>query len=221
MMCIPKIHHLIMYNDNTQFRDSCHPDDTDTLRSRLSRCADGINSWCKSRRLQLNANKTEATWVGSGSNLAKIANSDCSVQANSSKIQSSAVVRDLGLHQDSELFMKHIVAKVAATCHYHLRRLRQIRRRVGQEVTTTRLVLSMVVSRLDYCNAALAGLPQATVAPLQRVQNSAACLIFKLSSREHVTPCLLQLHWLPVRWRVQLERVALCSLFHMGRVQRI
>jgi len=54
--------------------------------------------------------------------------------------------------------MKHHVAKVAAICHYHLRRFRQIRRRVGQEVTT-RMVLTMVISRLDYCNAALAGLP--------------------------------------------------------------
>jgi len=72
-------------------------------------------------------------------------------------------------------------------------------------------VLATVISRLDYCNAALAGLPQATVAPLQRVQNSAARLIFKLSSREHVTPCLLQLHWLPVRWRIQFK---LCSIMH-------
>jgi len=92
--------------------------------------------------------------------------------------------------------MKHHVAKMAAICHYHLRHLRQIRRRVGQEVTT-RLVLATVISRLDYCNAALAGLPQATIAPQQRVQNSAARLIFKLSSREHVNPYLLQLHWLP------------------------
>jgi len=52
-------------------------------------------------------------------------------------------------------------------------------------------VLATVISRLDYCNAALAGLSQTTVAPLQRVQNSAARLIFKLSSREHITPCLL------------------------------
>ena len=69
-----------MYADDTQFHDdSCRPDDTDTLRSRLSRCADDISSWCTSRRLQLNANKTEAIWVESQSNLAKIANSDCSV----------------------------------------------------------------------------------------------------------------------------------------------
>ena len=49
-----------MYVDNTQSHDSCRPDDIDTLRSRFSRCADDSNSWCKSRRLQLSANKTEA-----------------------------------------------------------------------------------------------------------------------------------------------------------------
>ena len=121
-------------------------------------------------------------------------------------MQPSVVIRDLGLHLDSELSMKHHVVKVAAICYYHLRRLRQIRR------VTTRLVLATVISRLDYCNAALAGLRQTTVAPLQRVQNSAARLIFKLSSHEHVTPCLLQLHWFPVRRRVESSYLTVCSV---------
>ena len=72
--------------------------------------------------------------------------------------------------------MKQHVKKVAATCYYHLRllaQLCQIRRRVGSEVTT-QLVLALIISRLDYCKAALAGLPQTTIAPLQRVQNAAA-----------------------------------------------
>ena len=75
---------------------------------------------------------------------------------------------------------------MAATCHYHLRRLRQIRRRVGREVTI-RLVLALVMSRIDCCNSALAGLPQSTIAPLQRVQNAAAGLVFELSTSDYVT----------------------------------
>jgi len=36
----------------------------------------------------------------------------------------------------------------------------------------TQLVMSLVVSRLDYCNAVLASLPASTIAPLQRVVQS-------------------------------------------------
>jgi len=41
----------------------------------------------------------------------------------------------------------------------------------------------------------LAGLPLATIAPLQRVQNATARLIFELGT---VTASLLQLHWRPI-----------------------
>jgi len=103
---------------------------------RLSRCASDIDHWCRSRRLQLNASKTEAIWFGSKSNLTKLSTANISIQVGSATIQPSAVVRDLCMHLDSELMsMKQHVAKVAAVCFYHLRRLRQIRRRVGTETT--------------------------------------------------------------------------------------
>ena len=182
----------------------------------LSRCASDIDHWCRSRRLQLNASNTEAIWFGSKSNLTKLGTANISVQVGSATIQPSAVVRDLGLHLDSELSMKQHVAKVAAVCFYHLRRLRQIRRRVGAEATI-RLVLAVVISRLDYCNSVLASVPLATLEPLQRVQNAAARLIFELSPREHITPSLLQLHWLPVSWRIQFKLCSIMHSVHTGR----
>ena len=110
-----------MYADDTQFYDSCRPSDFDLLRARLSHCASDTDLWCKSRRLQLNDNKTEAIWFGSKSNLSKLSTANTSVQVGSATIHPSAVVRDPGLHLDSELSMKHHVAKVAAVCFYHLR----------------------------------------------------------------------------------------------------
>ena len=52
-----------------------------------------------------------------------------------------------------------------------------------------------VLSRLDYCNAVLAGLPKVTIAPLQRAQNAAARLILDLAPHDHVTTALRHLHW--------------------------
>ena len=87
---------------------------------------------------------------------------------------------------------------------------RQNRRRVGREVTIW-LVLALVMSRLDYCYSRLSGLPASTVNILQRVQNAAPCLICNLKPCEHVTALFKQLHWLPVKQRVQYK---LCIIMY-------
>ena len=92
----------------------------------------------------------------------------------------------------------------------HIRRLRQVCRRIGQEVTQ-QLVLALIMSRLDYCNSVLAALPTSMLQPLQRVQNAAARLVFGSSRSDHVTPTLIQLHWLPVSYRIKFK---LCCLVH-------
>ena len=110
-------------------------------------------------------------------------------------------VHDLGFRLDNKLSMKHHINAIARTCSYHLRRLRQIRRRAGYEVTVE-LVLALIMSMLDYSNALFAGLPASTIAPLQRVQNAAARLVLQLGPRDHITQGLRHLHWLPICERV-------------------
>jgi len=75
---------------------------------------------------------------------------------------------------------------------FHLRRLRPKRARLGRGVTLS-LVTALVISRLDYCNycnCVLAGLPAATLAPLQRVLHAAARLVNGLRPHDHVTSAL-------------------------------
>ena len=77
------------------------------------------------------------------------------------------VVRDLGVLLDCELSMKQHIARIASNCFYHLRRLQQIRRVVGKEVTS-QLVSAFVLSRLDHCNSLLAGLPSILLSNLYK-----------------------------------------------------
>ena len=69
------------------------------------------------------------------------------------------------------------------------------------ESTSTQLVSSFITSRLDYCNALLAGFPLIESGRIQRIQNNAARLVMRKSKRTHITPVLQHLHWLPISAR--------------------
>ncbi len=71
------------------------------------------------------------------------------------------------------------------------------------------LVQALVISRLDYCDALLAGLPSNTINPLQMIQNAAARLVFKKPKRAHVTPLFVSLHWLMVAACIQFKTLML------------
>jgi len=102
------------------------------------------------------------------------------------------------------------VNRVTSSCLFQFRRLRQIRRAAGSEVTK-RLVSAFILSKLDYCNAALSGLPQKILR--QRAHNAATRLVTNTGLRDHITPVLKDLHWLPVNERIKHK---LCLMMHQS-----
>jgi len=189
------------YADDTQGLAHSSPSDTKHIVSVLEQMVFDVGSWCASRRLQLNASKTELIWFGMPSSLTKLDPNNIKLHAGNVVIEPSDVVRDLGVYFDSKLSMRQHISRVTKICFFQLRRLRPIRRHLGRQVAQ-RLVSAFVLSRLDYCNALFAELPASTLAPLQRCQNAAARLVLNLRTSDHITPALIELHWLPVKHRI-------------------
>ena len=80
------------------------------------------------------------------------------------------------------------------------------------EATGT-LVSSLVLSRLDNCNAVLAGSLQVLLDEIQIVINCSARLIYKTPKSAHITPLLFDLHLLPISSRIQYKIALIC--FHI------
>jgi hypothetical protein len=76
--------------------------------------------------------------------------------------------------------------------------------------STKKLAVAFILSRLDYCNAVLADIPDEKIAKLQRIQNSAARLVLHKSKRDSTTALLRTLHWLPVNARIKYKVATLC-----------
>ncbi len=191
------------YADDTQLNLSFRPDDP-TVAARISGCLADISAWMKEHHLQLNLAKTELLVFPATPTLQH----DFTIQLGSSTITPSASVRNLGVIFDGQLTFKEHIAKTARSCRFALHNIRKIRPFLTEHAAQL-LVQALVISRLDYCNALLAGLPSNTIKPLQMVQNAAAQLVFNEPKRAHVTPLFVSLHWLPVAACIQFKTLML------------
>ena len=200
-----------LYADDIQTVAHAYPTDIAPAVDRSQQCIEAVRQWCIPRRLQLNPVKTEAIWFGTKAGLKKLNGADVNLHVANVTIQPMSVVRYLGVWLDSELSMKTHINKTVRICFYQLRRLKQVRRIIDQK-TAANLVTSLVLTRLDYCNAVYAGLPKSTTSSLQRVQNAAARLVAGNGPRDHITPVLHSLYWLPVDFGITFK---LCPLMHL------
>ena len=101
----------------------------------------------------------------------------------------------------------HLVPTSSSICSassYHLRNIGLIRKYLTQDATE-QLVHAFVTSRLDMGNSLLYGLPNNQIHRLSRLQHIAARIITKTKPREHITPVLKKLHWLPVPQRITFK----------------
>ena len=133
-------------------------------------------SWKVQNKLQQNEGKTEALLVATSSSDKDL---PTVIQIGSSVVPFVKSVRNLGVILDWRLSMKVHIIKVCQIASWELRRISSIRQYLTEDAAKT-LVVSLVLSRLDYGNCLLAGVPEFLLHKLKKIQNSSARLIIKV-----------------------------------------
>ena len=107
---------------------------------------------------------------------------------------------NIGAVFDDTMSFKEHVNELCRTAFYHIRNSR-IRPCLSVDSTKT-LVHALVTYHLDHCNSLLYGLPDCLIQRPQYVMDATAKAITCKRKFDHVTPLLIELHWLPVRQRI-------------------
>ena len=166
---------------------------------RLEACITEIRIWMSIRMLKLNDDKTEMVIFCSKHHLGQYGH--CTINIGDSSIIPVSHVRNLGVQMDDHLSMISQVTAICVACNFQLYRLSSVRRYLTVDATKN-AVQALITSRLDYCNSLLLNLPTSQIARQQRIQNKAGRLVTRTSMREHITPVLKELHWLPIDRRI-------------------
>ena len=186
------------YADDTQLYISVEPSQTTAIHA-LTKCMSAITDWMNSNFLKLNEDKTEVLLIGPKKKRAKLHSSlgDLSIHIKDK-------VTSLGVVIDSDLSFEPHINKITKSAFFHLRNVNKVRGLAPRQ-DAEKLIHAFVTSRIDYCNALFSGLPKKLIDKLQLIQNSAARILTRTRMREHISPVLADLHWLPVSYRIDFK----------------
>ena len=168
----------------------------------LENCAKRIKNWMDDNRLKMNNSKTEFIMFGSSKMLTKCITADINI--NGTRVKKQNVIRYLGVWMDDVLSFKYHVKMKCKSAMFNLVQIKRLRPSLTVEVANI-LVMRLVISHLDYANSILIGVLDVTIKQLQHVQNIAAKVVLQADKYASPRECMKNLHWLPIRKRVEHE----------------
>ena len=158
-----------------------------------------LQSWAKVHDLKLNPDKTKVIIFGSPRFQKKLDLIGFFTRDNVC-LKFSDSIKHLGVYLDKSLNLQIHINKLVSSCYSILRHISSIRKFITEE-QCHQLIISFLVSKLDYCNALYLGMSKELMYKLQKVQNAAIRIIVNKRKHQSVSEDMVKLHWLNIEKR--------------------
>ena len=84
------------------------------------------------------------------------------------------------------LSVEQHISAVVRSCFFHIISLSKVRPYITYKAASS-IAVCLILSKLDYCNSLISGLPQKQIKRLQAVQNAAARTVMKCTHKKQIT----------------------------------
>ena len=197
------------YADDTQIYFTVNG--TQEAQTKMINVYESVSRWMRTRKLKLNPGKTEILLVAPNQRRDDFNQLD-NIVLGGSEVRITDEVRSLGFIIDGGLSLRTQLKDVKRRVFGSIVNISRISKYIDLNSRLT-LVHNLIFSSIDFCNSLYCNLPNHALRTLQLLINSAARIVKGVNhySRERVTPMCIDLHFLPVKARIQYK---ICLLAH-------
>ena len=115
------------------------------------------------------------------------------------------VIKYLGVIFHSALTFDKQMYSVVKGSFFHLRTIAKLKSFLSFKDFKEIVIHALISSQIDSCNSLYYGICHSSLSRLQPDQNAAARMLTGTRKRDHISPILALLHWLPVKYRIDFK----------------
>ena len=165
---------------------------------RGERCVNDISTWMTFHKLKVNDDKTDILEIQSKWDTSRGRITPIRIGEESIPLSEVRCMHQLGRAAGQALQPARSCSPRLQVSILAAQATQRCQNFLSQRTAET-LIHAFIMSKLDYCNALLYGLPDRTIALLQHVQNEAAREVTRSRKSDHITPILRDFHLLRIR----------------------
>ena len=189
------------YADDTTLLQHSKPQELDKCAEEMNQTIESLNEYSTNSNLALNSTKTKWMMLSTRqmSTVHSLEEHSANIICREEPLERLSSTRLLGVQLDQNLSWREHTTNLLSSCYATLSVLRKLKNFAPFHIRK-RLVETLVLSKLDYCNVVFSAMPDYQLKRLQRVQNMCAGYVL---SRYATVADLKELRWLPIKERLE------------------